>query len=134
MPKHDVGETEHVEARCILVWCQAEADAGRSCRRHWDELIARDVQIEAFQSAEYLARELVHTRRLQDFLVQQSGIGNEHGACCGHLLRVHAEGGCFGLSLVAHGEYGGEYALCKCLRWAPHSGSSPHDRTQQEHT
>lgn len=103
--------------RCVLEWCADPADAGRWCRRHWDGMIERDVQIEAFQPSEYLARELVQARRQVDFLVQQSGVGNEFGACCGHMLRVHAEGGCFGQALVGQGEYGGEYAPCKCRRW-----------------
>lgn len=112
------------EERCVLEWCGDPTEAGRWCRRHWDWIIERDVQIEAFHPSEHLARELVQARRQQDFLVQQSGVGNEPGACCGHLLRVHAEGGCFGLALVGQGEWGGEYAACKCRRWAPLSGSS----------
>lgn len=105
---------------CVLIDCDRPAEAGRWCRPCWESLFERDVKIESFQVSEYLARDLIVARRQLDFVVAQSGIGNEPGACCGHMMRVHSDGGCHGLSRTGgFDEWGDEFGPCRCDHFTP---------------
>lgn len=109
--------------KCRLEWCNEPADAGRWCRTHWTDGFERSVAVYAYQDADHLARLVTQAQCQMDFLVAHGGVGNEPGACCGHLLRVHTEGGCFGQKRQGLSQHGYDYTPCDCLAWDALSGS-----------